>query len=502
MARRVSMASLLAGLVAAPEDVMLSGVSADSRSLRPGDLFLACGGDSVHGAAFIEQAVRAGAAAVLMDPRGAPELGAVAVPVLELEGLSAHAGAIAAGFHASPSHELEVIGVTGTNGKTTVTHLLAHALNDIAGRGDACGVIGTMGYGIGKLRHDATHTTPDATRLQSLLREFRQQQADYAVLEASSHGLAQRRLDGVRFRGAVLTNVGRDHLDYHESMEQYAASKRRLFTFDELQLAVLNADDGHGASWAQQTSAKQVFLYGMSDAEGAGDGGDVAGFLRGGGVSLGRHGSRMLITDGSAGVECATRLVGSCNLPHVLAAATTLRAMGFGLERIASALATAPPVPGRMELFSVEGAAPVVVDYAHNPDALEAVLKDLRQLMGGNGRLWCVFGCGGDRDRGKRPLMGRIAARLADRVVITSDNPRSEEPESICREVMSGLPSGFAAELITDRGEAISHAIGSAGVDDMVLVAGKGHESTQDVAGRLLPCDDRAAVRRLLEARA
>ena len=501
MARRVSMATLLAGLVAAPEDVMLSGVSADSRSLRPGDLFLACGGNSVHGAAFIEQAVQAGATAVVMDPRGAPELGAFAVPVLELDDLSAQAGAIAAAFHGSPSHELDVIGVTGTNGKTTVTHLLAHALNGIAGRGNACGIIGTMGYGAGQARHDATHTTPDAPRLQALLREFRQQQADYAVLEASSHGLAQHRLDGVRFRGAVLTNVGRDHLDYHASMEQYVASKQRLFTFGELQLAVLNADDDHGVSWARQTSAKEVFLYSMSGGAGADEGfGDVAGFLRGGSASFDRHGSSMLITDGNDSVECATRLIGSCNLPHVLAAATTLRAMGFGLEQVASVLATAPPVPGRMELFSVAGTAPVVVDYAHNPDALEVVLKDLRQLA--SGRLWCVFGCGGDRDQGKRPLMGRIAARLADRVIVTSDNPRNEEPERICREVMSGVPSGFAADMIMDRGEAISHAIGSAGEDDIVLVAGKGHESTQNVAGRLLPCDDRAMVRQLLEAEA
>ena len=487
----VSLAALLQSYLTVAEDVMLSGLSMDSRVVVPGDLFLACRGHKVHGASFIEQAVQAGAAAVLVDS-SAPCVDDVAVPVLKIDDLSSRLGSIASSFYGEPSSEMELVAVTGTNGKTTVTHLLAHALNSIAGRANACGVIGTLGHGVGADMDAAVNTTPGPVLLQSLLRRFRQHGADYAVLEASSHALAQHRLDGTCLKAAVLTQVGRDHLDYHESLSQYAACKQRLFNFPELEFAVLNADDSHGVSWARQNSAREVFMYGT----GAFAGGDISGFIAGRNLGSDRSGGRITIVNGGEAVECCTRLMGSYNLVHVLAAAATLCAMGFAMEQAVSALATAPAVPGRMEAFSVPGKAMVVVDYAHNPDALQAVLTDLRKL--GAGRVWCVFGCGGDRDKGKRPLMGAIAARLADEVIITSDNPRGEKPEDISRDIVSGIEPGVTALQIADRAEAISYAINAAAAGDVVLVAGKGHELTQDIGGRLLPFSDRLVVQRQL----
>ncbi len=487
----MSLSALLHGVATVSEDVMLSGISIDSRKLAPGGLFLACRGHAVHGASFARQAVQAGAAAVVFDPDDAPSLDGLAVPAVAVPGLADRLGHIASAFYRAPSSELDVIGVTGTNGKTTVTLLLAHALNSLAGRDSACGVIGTLGHGFAAAKSEALNTTPDAVQVQSLLAWFRQRQAQYAVLEASSHALAQQRLAGVRFKVAVLTQVGRDHLDYHASVEEYAACKQRLFAWPELQVAVLNIDDHYGRQWLQHSSAKDLRRYSM---RGTGDSDVYTCRVRG----FDQGGSAMQISYGGNTVDCSTRLVGRCNAAHVLATVATLHALAVPLPEAAAAVATAPPVPGRMEAFSAPGKPVVVVDYAHNPGALMAVLQDLRQLT--TGRLWCVFGCGGERDQGKRPIMGGIAARLADEVVVTSDNPRNEKAAAICGDILSGMPPGGQVRQIVDRSEAVAFAIGAAKFGDVVLVAGKGHETVQEVGGRKLAYADAALVRQLLAA--
>ena len=494
--------SLLQGYADAVPDLGITGVELDSRRIVPGSLFLAVRGQTRHGLAFAGEALKRGAAAIAWEPTedvAAPQFEVLTLPVADL---GAHAGQIAARFWRHPSRELFTVGITGTDGKTSTAHLIAQALDRLA---MPCAYFGTLGYG--RLGHlvDASHTTPDAVRLQRLLAEQREAGARACAMEVSSHALDQGRVAGVEFDVAVLTNVGRDHLDYHGTVENYAAAKRRLFAWDGLKAAVLNRDDAHAAEWARTLVAgAEVTLYGVG-GEVPPRGRYVLGVdleLHGGGLRFEVHSSW-----GEARID--SRLLGRFNAYNLLAALASLLHQGVALKDAAEALSACTTVPGRIEGFraprSSGGAAPlVVVDYAHTPQALTQVLHALRAHT--TGKLICVFGCGGDRDRGKRPLMGRAAAELADVAIVTDDNPRGESPADIVAEVLGGIPAEMLDRVGVehDRARAIERAVRGAGTDDVVLVAGKGHEDYQIYGGERRVFSDRAFVAGLLgmEARA
>ena len=462
---------------AAAPAVSVSGISSDSRRARPGDLFVAVRGNAFDGHDFVADAVAAGAAAVVSErPLEAD------VPRFVLPALATRLGELASRFYAAPSEQLAVVGVTGTNGKTTVAHHVA-AIADACGRGG--GYVGTLGWGrLGALQ-TATLTTADAVALQARLRSLADDHAGVIGLEASSHALAQGRVDDVRFDVAVFTNLSRDHLDYHGSMRCYAAAKRRLFERG-VPVAVVNIDDAVGRSIAENCPAPDAtFSFGV---QGSVRWADVA-YRRDG--LAGRWqtpwGSRDFLLPG---------LYGEFSLYNAAAALASCCALEVPLADVVDAMAELPSVPGRMQ--RVAEAPAVFVDYAHTPDALTAALTAAKAHRGAGGRVAVVFGCGGERDRGKRPAMAAAAEAGADVVFVTSDNPRQEDPQRIIDDAMAGFRAPAAVRCIVDRRQAIAAALAAAGADDVVLLAGKGHERTQDAGGRKLPFDDAQVARELL----
>jgi len=480
--------------VSAAEQRTVTGIALDSREVRPGDLFLACRGLARDGLEFIPAALERGAAAVAYEVADAEQrLDAVAVgnvPLLAVVDLSHRAGEIAERFYGDPSRSLFVAGITGTNGKTSCSHFLAQALNDQDG---AWGVIGTLGNGlIGRLA-PGTHTTPDAVTLHRLLAALRDDGASGVAMEVSSHALDQGRVAGVLFTAAIFTNLSRDHLDYHGSMAAYGAAKRRLFQAPGLRYAVVNADDGFGRELlAGLAPGVKAVSYGLDAAPEA-----AIAHVRGRDLQLDRHGLVITVESPWGCGALRSAVLGRFNASNLLAVLATLLVSGTAMDEALQRLARVRPVIGRMECFGGDGGRPlVVVDYAHTPDALEQVLSALREY--GHGTLWCVFGCGGDRDRGKRPLMGAAAAHLADRVIVTDDNPRSEDPAQVVAGILGGIDDRSQVQVIHDREAAIAAAIRQAGPDDVVLVAGKGHETVQQIGARSLPFRDQDAVRRHL----
>lgn len=469
----------------------VSDLRLDSREVCPGDLFVALAGHNAHGLKFAEQAIARGCAAILFDPAGNGQWLARqndSVPCLPLVNLDRVLGPIADRFFDEPSLRLRVIGITGTNGKTSCSHFLARALADER----PAAVVGTLGNGLPDHLSAATHTTPDAIATHRLLADFVEHGYGSVAMEASSHGLVQGRLNGVRFEGAVFTNISRDHLDYHGSMEAYLAAKLRLLDWPGLAFVVFNADDPIGDAVRTAVSA-DLAVYGFSLAR------NPAAALHLGAIRQETQGIRCTAQFDGQSVELSAPVFGYFNVENLAAVMTVLLAMGFSLEAAAERCGRVRPVPGRMEAFSASGIS-AIVDYAHTPDALETVLKGLRSHC--RGRLWVVFGCGGDRDRGKRPQMGTIAARLADRLVLTDDNPRSEDGGSIIEEILAGIgEDANAAAVIRDRRSAIAYALNHAEPGDVVLVAGKGHETTQDVGGVKSHFSDREVVPELLAAR-
>ena len=487
------LAGLLAGLAQVPAraDVALTGLTAHSAEVRPGALFCALSGNRVHGLAHVFEAVSRGAAAIVWEPVAGLEPPALpaGVPMIPLQGLRQCLGVIAARYHGHPSRELAVIGVTGTDGKTSVTQFVAQALDRAGMR---CGVLGTLGYGLyGALRPGA-HTTPDPIRLQAALAELRAQGAGVVAMEVSSHALDQGRSQGTRFQVAVLTNLSRDHLDYHGTLVAYAGAKRRLFETPGLAHAVLNLDDAFGRDLRQGLGAGIHTLGYSLEARGqAPSEALVASRLE----SL-PGGLRLEVDTPWGRGALATTLLGRFNAANLLAALGVLLALDMPLDEALARLARSRVVAGRMEPFG-GGARPlVVVDYAHTPAALEQVLMALRPHC--KGRLWCVFGCGGERDTGKRPLMGRLAQAHADRVIVTDDNPRGEDPEAIVQDILTGMDG--PVRVIHERSEAIGEAIAAARAGDVVLVAGKGHETDQQLAAGPVPFSDRRCVREALGA--
>ncbi len=492
-----TLSALLAGIaeVAAEADRPVSGLALDSRRVGPGQAFVALAGTRTHGLDHADTAIAAGAVAVLWEAEGraAPLAlswrtgpGGHKVPLLAIPELSQLVGVIADRFYGQPSHRLFTVGVTGTNGKTSVTQFLAQILSADA----PCGVIGTLGNGLYGQLSETRHTTPDAITTHALLSDMCDRGASAAVLEVSSHGLEQGRVNGVAFDTAVFTNLSHEHLDYHGDMDAYGRAKRRLFEMPGLRTAVVNADDAFGRELLTRLSADvQVLSYGL-EVHGE------APTLYGTELRLDLEGLRLQVHSPWGEGELVSSLLGRFNAANLLAVLGVLLAHGMALDTALARLAGLTTVPGRMERFGGGERPLLVVDYAHTPDALEQVLAALREHTAGS--LWCVFGCGGERDRAKRPFMGRAAERLADFVVLTDDNPRGENPWDIVSHIQAGMQRPDAAYVERDRAAAIERAFALAGPGDVVLIAGKGHEDYQEVAGERRSFSDVEQVRRLL----
>lgn len=490
---------LLAGLAPAPSDnpeLEVTGVETDSRRVEPGDAFLAVKGVAGHGLAHVETALARGATAVVWEPApGIAEPAELPVPQVAVPDLSRRVGEIAARFHHEPARQLFTVGVTGTDGKTSSAYLVAQGLEAL---GDGCAYLGTIGFGrLGALR-EASHTTPDPIRLQELLAGFVAEGLRSCAMEVSSHALHQARVSGIGYDVAILTNVTRDHLDYHGTVEAYADAKRRLFGEYCRGMAVLNRDDARGAAWAAELLAegRTVTVYGL-DGEVPSSG----RYLLGRQLQLSSQGLAMEIDSSWGQGRLEARLLGRFNAYNLLAALAALLQRGAGLAEALRALSGVRTVPGRIEGYRGPAAKPlVVVDYAHTPEALEQILKAVRAHTAG--RLICVFGCGGDRDRGKRPLMGQAAVNLADAVIVTDDNPRSEDPAAIAEDIQAGIRltpnASRLMAVIHDRAEAIRAAVAGAAADDVVVVAGKGHETTQTYGRDVRVFSDRAFVAQLV----
>ncbi|WNL47007.1 UDP-N-acetylmuramoyl-L-alanyl-D-glutamate--2,6-diaminopimelate ligase [Dyella sp. BiH032] len=483
---------LLQGIADAPGagDIIVSGLSLDSRRVRAGDAFFALRGTRGHGIEFAAGAVERGARVVLAEaPAGeAPPLG---VPVIWIDHLHAQVGEIASRFYGRPSEALHVVGVTGTNGKTSTVQLMAQALHHL---GHRSATIGTLGAGLHGQVEEGERTTPDAIHVQELLASFRAQGATHVAMEVSSHALEQGRVGAVAFGTAVFTNLTRDHLDYHGSMEAYGNAKAKLFAWPTLTHAVINVDDAFGRELLGRTP-ERVRKLRVSAA------GDLASDIRAGNILTSAEGLRFDLHTPWGSRPVQTHLIGRFNVDNLLAVVAVLGALGESFDRIVDAVAALHPVNGRMSRLGGHHGQPlVVVDYAHTPDALEQSLHAVRAHC--DGRLICVFGCGGERDAGKRPLMGAIAERLADVAIVTDDNPRGEDGDAIVAQIMTGFSRPDHAVIQRDRALAIAEALRIAKPGDVVLIAGKGHETYQEGASGKRPFDDLAVARAALEVHA
>lgn len=458
------------------DDSSITGLTDDSRKVTSGCLFVAVAGHEADGHAFIPSAVENGAAALVVErpPEQVP-----AVPVVEVSDSRLALALLSHFISGRPSERLRVVGVTGTNGKTTTAWLIHHMLTEV---GRMTGLVGTIETRIGTRRLAANLTTPGPIELSSILSEMVDAGCTDCVMEVSSHALVQHRVEGIRFSAAVFTNLTRDHLDYHESWDAYLNAKKSLFDgLDSEAAAVYNADDPSGERIVSDAAGAR-YSYGQSA------GADYSFRIDESGLE-----GLTLTFDGETR---SFNLVGGFNAYNLAAAYGLGRAFGYPKETVLDTLASASPVPGRMEQIHLPGGVVAVLDFAHTPDGLEKALTAVREIAGSDARLWCVFGCGGDRDRGKRPIMGEIAERLADRLIVTSDNPRTESPEAILDDIRTGMRHPENATWIVDRREAIRYAGTHAQPGDTVVVTGKGHEDYQIIGRERVHFDDREEVRR------
>jgi len=481
----------LRGLVAPAEGAL----RADSRRVQPGDGFIAWPGAAVDGRQFVPAALAQGAAACLIEDAGSEAFGFYDDSVAAYAGLKASTGPIAAAFYEHPTDGLDVLAVTGTNGKTSTSWWLAQALSQVAQPSALpCAVVGTLGVGIPPDVVATGLTTPDPVLLQQQFRRFVDEGMKACAIEASSIGVAERRLDGTRIRVAIFTNFTQDHLDYHGDMHAYWQAKAELFSWPGLQAAVLNIDDAKGAELAASLAGGTLDVWTVS----------VEGDARLKAVDIGyaAQGLAFTVVEGEASHRVQTPLIGLYNLSNLLGVMGAMRAMGVPLAEVVRCCAAVTPVPGRMDCLNVDGQPLVAIDYAHTPDALDKALLALRPLARARGgKLWCVFGCGGDRDATKRPLMAAVAEKNADMVLVTSDNPRSERPEAIISQILLGLSHDKCVRVQADRALAIAEAVAQAAAQDVVLLAGKGHEATQDIAGVKHPFSDKAHAEEALALR-
>ena len=466
-------------------DTAITGLGLDSRTIEAGALFFATQGTRQHGLQYSRQAVARGVAAIAWEPGPQAREDCLhdELPCIRIPGLQQQIGPIARRFYRNPQGHIHVIGVTGTDGKTSVSHFLAQAFAQL---GIPCGVIGTLGYGIHPNLEPDACTTPDAIRMQALLHGLLEKEIPQVVVEASSHGLKQGRLNGVDVDTAIFTNLGHDHMDYHASLEDYENSKRILFRAAGLQHAVINVDDAFGRKLAEEAgNHTKVIPYSC--------GMHLTGrepHIFASSVSASQKGTVIEIDSSWGSGVIDTGLCGKFNVSNLLAVTGALLAKGHALDEVIAAVSCVQTVPGRMEWVQGSQNAPgVLVDYAHTPEALSSVLQVLRETC--TGRLWCVFGCGGDRDSGKRKYMAQAVESLADHAVVTDDNPRFEDAGDIVQDVISGFSPAASYSVIHDRQQAIAHAIHQAQPGDTVLIAGKGHETLQIIDGKRLPFDDR-----------
>jgi UDP-N-acetylmuramoyl-L-alanyl-D-glutamate--2,6-diaminopimelate ligase len=471
-------------------------LASDSRRVRPGDAFIAWPGHVHDARRFVPAALAGGALACLVAAEGVAAFGFADERVAALRGLKAAAGAVASDFLGAPSRRLDVLAVTGTNGKTSTAWWLAQALSALGRR---CGVVGTLGIGEPPDVQASGLTTPDPVELQLAFHRFAEERFAACAIEASSIGLAEQRLAGSAIKVALYTNLTRDHLDHHGTMDAYWQAKSTLFDWPGLQAAVVNIDDDQGAVLAGNLAQRPLDLWTFSVGRPA--------RLSAQGLAYRDGGLCFDVREGGASLTARSALVGDYNVANLLAVIGGLRALGVPLADAVAACARLTPVPGRMQRVApaapMRDAPEVVIDYAHTPDALEKALTALRPFAHERGgRLWCVFGCGGNRDASKRPLMGAIAERLADHVIVTSDNPRDEAPNFIISQILVGVIGHDDVDVIEDRRAAIVYAVQSADARDVLLIAGKGHEVSQEIAGVKHPFSDVAVAQSLLVARA
>lgn len=492
----MSLGELLGNFAEVPApwaNLPVTGLASDSRNVQPGDLFFAVRGGQRHGLDFLATVKAAGAVAVVWEPPWDGPLPTNDVlPLLAAPELRQKMGFIASRFYGEPSRRLQVIGVTGTDGKTSCAHFLAQALSDA--ESGPCGILGTLGVGVHGQTEPSLHTTPDPLAVQHWLADLVAKGWRYAAMEASSHALDQGRVNGIAFKAAVLTQLSRDHLDYHGTLDAYAAAKRRLFVEHQPDWAVLNLDDAFGQRLVAEAQVRRgVIAYGLGARPAL-----LERFVWGQHLELTANGLCLQIDSSWGQGELRAGLLGRFNASNLLATLAVLLALDMPFDEALTRLARTATVPGRMERLGGESGQPLaVIDYAHTPHALEQVLNALRE-HGGRNRLWCVFGGGGDRDPGKRPLMGAAAERWADRVIVTDDNPRTEDPERIVSGILAGMQRPEAATVIRDRRAAIFHALAEANAGDMVLIAGKGHEDYQIVGTERFPFSDREAAHEFL----
>ena len=478
-------------------DVQIEGLSVDSRKAGKNDLFFACQGVAAHGVIFADAAIDKGATAVLWDEcdncDDAIEKIAQRVSCLHCDDLKNKMGEIADRFYKHPSSRLKVTGITGTNGKTSVAHFIAQCMDEADRR---CGVLGTLGNGFpGELKMTGL-TTADAVSVHRDLEMLRANNATSVAMEVSSHGLDQGRVNGVLFDSAVFTNLSQDHLDYHETLEAYAEVKRQLFFMPGLNTAVINLDDDYGRVLAKECKSR-LSVWGYSTQPQFEGWQDYANnFVQATSIKAVAQGFEIALKTPQGDADLSLSLLGDFNVSNVLAVLSVLLINDVPLDAALEKLADILPVSGRMEVIAADNKPSVVVDFAHTPAALAEACNAVKTHF--DGQLWCVFGCGGDRDRSKRPLMAKIAEGYADKVVVTSDNPRSENPQKIIDEVVVGFTDGSKVKVIADRRDAIAYAIEKAHKNDVVLLAGKGHECVQIVGDETFEFDDRELAKKYL----
>lgn len=479
-------ADLMKALSTLPE-VKIQGIKLDSRKVNSGDLFIALPGQRYNGAHFIEAAIDLGATAVVWQTENPSLETRRGVPCIGIPKLNQVVSGLAGRFYQHPSNQLALTGVTGTNGKTTVSHLLAQLWHALA---PPAAVMGTVGSGVVQQLLPEALTTPDAVTVQQRLASFVAQGVRAAVMEVSSHALAQGRVEGLNFTTVIATNVSRDHLDYHGSMAAYAAEKARLFTDFTAQYRVFNLDDKVVTTWydeAKKNDSGTSFGFSLNSVYAGRSSVLVATHCEYSALS-----ARFTLHWGPEKIRVESPLMGRFNIQNLLAALTAILAAGYHLSELIPLVGTLKAVPGRMETFKQPQTPLVVVDYAHTPEALKELLKAVRQHA--TGKVWCLFGCGGDRDRGKRPQMGQIAAEFADKLIVTDDNPRTEPPAQIIADIRAGIPHGADWIEIAGRKEAIDYGLKQAAPHDVLVCAGKGHETYQEIGTQRFDYDERAYI--------
>jgi UDP-N-acetylmuramoyl-L-alanyl-D-glutamate--2,6-diaminopimelate ligase len=487
-----TLAELLHGLADAPA-IPVSGIASDSRQAGRGDLFLACAGENHHGLDYVDDVIRAGAAAIAWDSTTATAPADTDILMISVDDLSKRLGEIANRFYGYPSKAMHVFGVTGTNGKTTVAWLIAQCLQRL---GRVCGYVGTLGSGVGEIEAGDGMTTPAAVELHERFAELRDQGAECAAIEVSSHALAQNRVDGVFFDSVLFTNLSRDHLDYHGDMKSYAESKALLFQACNPRHRIVSIDSEFGVELANRYGPEAVVV--STDVDRVPDAKPYV-FVRS--VDANESGSKIGVCSSWGDRDVLLPLPGAFNVENAVIVLALLLTQSVSMSDACRCLSEVSAPPGRMQRVESDGNLPAVyVDYAHTPAAIEAALLALRAHC--RGKLWCVFGCGGDRDAGKRPLMGHAAEQLADRIVITNDNPRGEQPDAIISAIVSGLKNADDVTIIADRAAAIAWTIAAAAPTDAVLLAGKGHENYQLIGDQRLSFSDYDVAVANLELRA